>query len=86
MYDDPTVSSGITADEAIELVQGKQTLAVSKKLSLGPLTKIHAFWLAGAVACPRSNLWPKLSNMCFLKNIFIPPDQHQMTHRFSHFP
>ena len=47
MYDDPTVSSGITADEAIELVQGKQTLAVSKKLSLGPLTKIHAFWLAG---------------------------------------
>ena len=47
MYDDPVVSKGITADQAIELIQGKQTMTESKKLSLGPLTKIHAFWLAG---------------------------------------
>ena len=39
-----------------------------------------------AVARPRSSPWLKLSNMYFQKNIFIPPDPHQMAHRFSHFP
>jgi hypothetical protein len=47
--------------------------------------KIKSAATGCVVALRTTNPWSKPSARYFQKNIFIPPDQHQMTPRFSHF-
>ena len=47
MYDDPIGTVTNVTDEASAQNRPPQTMKETQKLSLGPLTKIHAFWLAG---------------------------------------